>query len=135
MIECAFLCFIVLKPAIDLVCDPYYLNSKLYDWLRYKERITAKENRKYLYAETYEKFMEMIEQCQDIERLKHLRFAYFVTDWTSVNVSEVGLCRSQLLLESTDELSYALPYVARWSADITDISTASSMIGYVTKST
>jgi len=64
----------VLKPAVDLVCDPHYLNSKLYGWLSYKERLVAKAKRKYLYAATYELFMEMIEQCTDIEQLKHIRF-------------------------------------------------------------
>jgi len=67
-------CFAVLKPAVDLVCDPHYLNSKLYGWLAYKEHLAAKAKRKYLYAATYELFMEMIEQCEDIEQLKHIRF-------------------------------------------------------------
>lgn len=67
------LCFTVLKPAIDLVCDPHYLNSKLYGWLSYKERLVAKAKRKYLYAATYELFMEMIEHCEDVEQLKHIR--------------------------------------------------------------
>ena len=73
LIGCVVPCFTVLKPAVDLVCDPHYLNSKLYGWLQYKEHLVAKENRKYLYAETYENFMEMIERCEDIERLKHIR--------------------------------------------------------------
>jgi len=72
------LCCIVLKPAINLVCDPHYLNSKLYGWLSYKERLVAKAKRKYLYAATYEDFMEMIEHCEDIEQLKHIRFIYGV---------------------------------------------------------
>jgi len=68
----------VLKPAVDLVCDPHYLNSKLYGWLSYRECLVAKESKKYLYAATYENFMEMIEQCEDIERLKHIRFIHHV---------------------------------------------------------
>jgi len=76
--ESFILCFTVLKPAINLVCDPYYLNSKLFGWLSYKERLVAKAKRKYLYAATYEDFMEMIEQCEDIEQLKHIRFVHQV---------------------------------------------------------
>jgi len=75
-------CFTVLKPAVDLVCDPHYLNSKLYGWLSYKERLVAKAKRKYLYAATYEDFMEMIEQCGDIEQLKHIRLILQVQAWT-----------------------------------------------------
>jgi len=78
MIEFVSLCFTVLKPAVDLVCDPHYLNGKIYGWLSYKEHLVAKENKKYLYAATYEKFMEMIEQCDNIERLKHIRFIHQV---------------------------------------------------------
>ena len=66
----------MLKPAVDLVCDPHYLNCKLHGWLTYKEHMVAKANRKYLYAATYEDFMEMIEQCEDIEQLKHIRFVH-----------------------------------------------------------
>jgi len=69
-------CVLVLKPAVDLVCDPHYLNSKLYGWLSCKERLVAKAKRKYVYAATYEDFMEIIEQCEDIEQLKHIRFNY-----------------------------------------------------------
>lgn len=63
----------VLKPGIDLICDPDYLNQKLLNWLDYREKLYLENKRTYSYAATYEDFMKMIEQCQDIEHLKQMR--------------------------------------------------------------
>ena len=64
----------VLKPGIDLICDPDYLNQKLLSWLEYREMLYLESKRTYSYAATYEDFMKMIDQCHDIEHLKQMRY-------------------------------------------------------------
>ena len=66
--------FAVFKPAVDIICDPDYLNQKIYGWLLYKEQLANEHKRTYAYAATYEDFMKMIQQCHDIEHLKHMRY-------------------------------------------------------------
>ncbi|KAK3599208.1 hypothetical protein CHS0354_012814 [Potamilus streckersoni] len=64
----------VLKPSIDLICDPDYINQKLISYIEYREKLSEDTRRTYTYAATYEEFVKMIEKCDDIEHLKQLRF-------------------------------------------------------------
>lgn len=64
----------VLKPSIDLLCDPDYINLKLLGYIEYREKLSEDTRRTYTYAATYEDFVKMIEQYADIEHLKQLRF-------------------------------------------------------------
>ena len=63
----------VFKPAIDLICDPDYINDKWHGWLDFKEQLQVEHKRTYHYAATYEDFVEIIRNCSDIEQLKHMR--------------------------------------------------------------
>ena len=56
-----------------MLCDPDYINQKLYDWFEYRERLSYEHRRTYTAAATYEEFMKMIELCHDIEHLKQMR--------------------------------------------------------------
>ncbi|XP_053400334.1 sorting nexin-25-like isoform X2 [Mercenaria mercenaria] len=64
----------VLKPSIDLICDPDYINLQLLSYIEYREKLSEDTRRTYTYAATYEDFVKMIEQYDDIEHLKQLRF-------------------------------------------------------------
>ncbi|KAL3879426.1 hypothetical protein ACJMK2_031724 [Sinanodonta woodiana] len=64
----------VLKPTVDLICDPDYINQKLIGYIEYREKLSEDTRRTYTYAATYEEFVKMIEKCDDIEHLKQLRF-------------------------------------------------------------
>ncbi|XP_052796615.1 sorting nexin-25-like [Mya arenaria] len=64
----------VLKPSIELLCDPDYLNIKLLAYIEYREKLSEDTRRTYTYAATYEDFVKMIRKCEDIEHLKQLRF-------------------------------------------------------------
>lgn len=68
------LLFSVIKPTIDLLCDPDVINETLYNWLDYRERLAREHKRTYSYAATYEQFMDIIEKCSDLEHLKQLRY-------------------------------------------------------------
>ena len=61
------------QPGVSIICDPDYINQKIYSWLDYREQLAAEHRRTYTYAATYEEFMKMIEHCPDIEHLKQMR--------------------------------------------------------------
>ncbi|CAG2166197.1 unnamed protein product, partial [Oppiella nova] len=60
--------------AINLICDPIYLNKKLLDYLKYHKIELEKHRQTYAYADTYEDFIKMINHCCDVEDLKRIRF-------------------------------------------------------------
>ena len=64
----------VIKPTIDIMCDPDFINETLYNWLEYRERLAREHKHSYSYAATYEQFMDIIEKCSDLEHLKQLRY-------------------------------------------------------------
>ncbi|XP_050417807.2 sorting nexin-25 isoform X2 [Patella vulgata] len=63
-----------LKPVIDLLCDPDYINQKLLDYLKYRQKLSEDTRRTYTYAPTYEDFVKMIAAGDDIEHLKQIRY-------------------------------------------------------------
>lgn len=64
----------VFKPSIDMLCDPEYLNDKLLAYLDYRTKFCEETRRSYTYAATYEDFVKMIQSCDDIEYLKHIKY-------------------------------------------------------------
>ncbi|XP_060599757.1 sorting nexin-25-like [Ruditapes philippinarum] len=64
----------VLKPSIDLICDPDYINMQLLSYIEYREKLSEDTRITYTYAATYEDFVKMIDKYEDIEHLKQLRF-------------------------------------------------------------
>ncbi len=65
--------FSVFKSAVDLICDPDYFNTKVFDWIDYRDQLAQEHKRTYTYAATYEEFMKIIKECNNIEDLKHMR--------------------------------------------------------------
>ncbi|XP_041357035.1 sorting nexin-25-like isoform X2 [Gigantopelta aegis] len=65
----------VIKPTINMLCDPDYLNQKLLNYLRYREKLLEDTKRTYTYAATYEDFVKKIGVCSDIEHLKQMRYS------------------------------------------------------------
>ncbi|KAH9513960.1 sorting nexin 25 [Bulinus truncatus] len=64
----------VLKPAIDLLCDPHFINQKLLDYMAYREKLYADTKRTYMYSATYEGFIKMIKSSESINDLKQMRY-------------------------------------------------------------
>ncbi|KAK3099373.1 hypothetical protein FSP39_003500 [Pinctada imbricata] len=64
----------VLKPTVDMICDPDYINQKLIGYIDYRRQLSEDTRRTYTYAETYEDFVKMIQKCTDIEHLKQIRY-------------------------------------------------------------
>jgi sorting nexin-25 len=73
--KCVFNIFSVFHPAMNLVCDPDYINQKIVECLNYKEFLASEQAKTFTYAASYEEFMKMIEVSQDVEYLKLLRLA------------------------------------------------------------
>lgn len=64
----------VLKPTVDMLCDPDYINRKLISYIDYRQRLSEDTKRTYTYAATYEDFIKLIDKCTDIEHLKQIRY-------------------------------------------------------------
>lgn len=59
---------------MDRLTDPDYINQKIIDYIE-QQRITAAMHRKtYEYANTYEDFLKVIQDSEDMEVLKTIRF-------------------------------------------------------------
>lgn len=59
---------------MDKLTDPDYINQKIIDYIE-EQRITAAMHRKtYEYANTYEDFLRVIQDTEDIEVLKTIRY-------------------------------------------------------------
>ncbi|XP_052089463.1 sorting nexin-25-like isoform X1 [Mytilus californianus] len=64
----------VVKPAVDMLCDPDYINRKLISYIDYRQRLSEDTKKTYTYAATYEDFIKLIDKCNDIEQLKQIRY-------------------------------------------------------------
>ncbi|XP_022086183.1 sorting nexin-25-like isoform X2 [Acanthaster planci] len=63
-----------LKPVVDLVCDPYFVNSMLVSFLEHRQTLAENHKRKYAYAASYEEFIKLINMCSDIQELQQIRY-------------------------------------------------------------
>ncbi|KAK0159034.1 hypothetical protein PV328_009966 [Microctonus aethiopoides] len=64
----------ILKPAIDLITDPDYLNQKILYYIEQQQLTAAMHRKTYEYAESFEDFIRMIKSSRDLEVLKHIRY-------------------------------------------------------------
>lgn len=63
-----------MKPAIDLVTDPDYINQKILSYIEQQQMTEAMHRKTYEYAESFEDFIQMIKSSRDLEVLKHIRY-------------------------------------------------------------
>lgn len=64
----------ILKPAIDLITDPDYINQKILAYIDQQQLAEAMHRKTYEYAESFEDFIRMIKSTKDLEVLKHIRY-------------------------------------------------------------
>lgn len=64
----------VLKPTIDMICDPDYINQHLLDYMTYREKLYADTKRTYMYSATYEGFVKMIKASDSVSDLQQMRY-------------------------------------------------------------
>ncbi|GFY74677.1 sorting nexin-25 [Trichonephila inaurata madagascariensis] len=70
---------LVFYPVIDKLCDPDFINMKLVSYLKQLQLQAEKHRRTYEYAATYEDFIKMIQECNDVEDLQRMRY-YIATE-------------------------------------------------------
>ncbi|XP_015608529.1 sorting nexin-25 isoform X2 [Cephus cinctus] len=64
----------ILKPAIDMITDPDYINQKILMYIEQQQMAEAMHRKTYEYAESFEDFIRMIKSSKDLEVLKHIRY-------------------------------------------------------------
>lgn len=64
----------ILKPAIDLITDPDYINQKILLYIEQQKLAAAMHRKTYEYAESFEDFIRMIKSSNDVEVLRHIKY-------------------------------------------------------------
>ncbi|RUS75249.1 hypothetical protein EGW08_016984, partial [Elysia chlorotica] len=64
----------VLKPTIEMICDPDYINQHLLDYMTFREKLYADTKRTYMYSATYEGFVKMIKLSDSVSDLQQMRY-------------------------------------------------------------
>ncbi|XP_023218900.1 sorting nexin-25-like [Centruroides sculpturatus] len=65
---------LVVYNLIDTICDPDYINRKLIGYLQWQQKEMEHHNRTYSYAETFEDFIRIIQDCGNVEDIKRIRY-------------------------------------------------------------
>nr|XP_060508958.1 sorting nexin-25 isoform X1 [Panthera onca] len=68
----------VLKPVVELLSNPDYINQMLLAQLERREQMNEHHKRAYTYAPSYEEFIKLINGNSDVEFLKQLRYQIVV---------------------------------------------------------
>ena len=63
----------VFQPAIDQLCDPDFINQKVYEYVHHHQLWRELHQRTYTYAASYEDFIGIIQESNDVDELKHIR--------------------------------------------------------------
>ncbi len=66
--------FVVLKPLVDVLSDPDYINRMLLAQLEHREQVNEHHKKAYTYAPSYEEFIKLISSSSDVQFLKQLRY-------------------------------------------------------------
>lgn len=63
----------VFQPAIDLITEPDYINQKIIQYLEAQKEVDAMHVRTHEYAKTFEDYIRLINNCNNVDTLKRLR--------------------------------------------------------------
>ncbi|EPY85623.1 sorting nexin 25 [Camelus ferus] len=69
---------VILKPVVELLSHPDYINQMLLAQLERREQVNEHHKRAYTYAPSYEEFIKLINSNSDVEFLKQLRYQIVV---------------------------------------------------------
>ncbi|XP_050362850.1 sorting nexin-25 isoform X6 [Nymphalis io] len=64
----------ILQPAIDLITEPDYINQKIMQYLEAQKEVDAMHIRTHEYAKTFEDYIRLINNCNNVDTLKRLRY-------------------------------------------------------------
>ncbi|KAM9381971.1 sorting nexin-25 isoform 2-T2 [Phaethornis superciliosus] len=85
----------VLKPAVELLSDPDYINQMLLSQLEYREQMNEHQKKDYTYAPSYEEFIKLINSSSDVEFLKQLRYQIVVEIVQATTISNIPQVKRQ----------------------------------------
>jgi len=80
---------LVLKPAIDLITDPDYINQKILAYIDQQQLAEAMHRKTYEYAESFEDFIRVIKSTRDLEVLKRIRYNIVIEIMQATTVQNV----------------------------------------------
>nr|XP_044989444.1 sorting nexin-25 isoform X1 [Jaculus jaculus] len=79
----------VLKPVVELLSNPDYINRMLLAQLEHREQMNEHHKRAYTYAPSYEEFIKLINSNSDVEFLKQLRYQIVVEIIQATTISSI----------------------------------------------
>ncbi|XP_051472727.1 sorting nexin-25 isoform X2 [Apus apus] len=85
----------VLKPVVELLSDPDYINQMLLSQLEYREQMNEHQKKDYTYAPSYEEFIKLINSSSDVEFLKQLRYQIVVEIVQATTISNIPQVKRQ----------------------------------------
>ncbi|XP_008166626.2 sorting nexin-25 isoform X3 [Chrysemys picta bellii] len=85
----------VLKPMVELLSDPDYVNQMLLSQMEYREQVNEHHKKAYTYAPSYEEFIKLINSNSDVEFLKQLRYQIVVEIVQATTISNFPQMKRQ----------------------------------------
>uniref|UniRef100_A0A8C2GBF4 Sorting nexin 25 n=1 Tax=Cyprinus carpio TaxID=7962 RepID=A0A8C2GBF4_CYPCA len=85
----------VLKPLVDVLSDPDYINRMLLAQLEHREQVNEHHKKAYTYAPSYEEFIKLISSSSDIQFLKQLRYQIVVEIIQATTISSIPQLKRQ----------------------------------------
>ncbi|XP_029766454.1 sorting nexin-25 isoform X1 [Terrapene carolina triunguis] len=85
----------VLKPMVELLSDPDYVNRMLLSQMEYREQVNEHHKKAYTYAPSYEEFIKLINSNSDVEFLKQLRYQIVVEIVQATTISNFPQMKRQ----------------------------------------
>ncbi|XP_023670504.1 sorting nexin-25 [Paramormyrops kingsleyae] len=85
----------VLKPLVEVLSDPDYINRMLLAQLELREQLSEHHKKAYTYAPSYEEFIKLISGSSDIDFLKQLRYQIVVEIIQATTISNLPQLKKQ----------------------------------------
>lgn len=85
----------VLKPLVEVLSDPDYINRMLLSQLEQREQQAEHHKKAYTYAASYEDFIKLISSSSDIDFLKQLRYQIVVEIIHATTISSLPQLKKQ----------------------------------------
>ncbi|XP_026773844.2 sorting nexin-25 [Pangasianodon hypophthalmus] len=85
----------VLKPLVEALSDPDYINQMLLAQLEHREQVNEHHKKAYTYAPSYEEFIKLISSSSDVDFLKQLRYQIVVEIIQATTISSIPQLKKQ----------------------------------------
>ncbi|XP_030836728.1 sorting nexin-25 [Strongylocentrotus purpuratus] len=86
----------VLKPAVDMLCSPHFINTTFLMHLERTEKLVEKSKRNYAYAATYEEFIKLINSTSDVDELLQIRYHILTEIMHATVIEDLKKTRGEL---------------------------------------